>query len=123
MTKRVREMERKNVLQLETEGKRWARSWGQSWGRGQRRTATGIMLKHGLAYWLLPWNLPTYLYLRRVIAGTTALLRGIGCEWQGDTESEPPVVFRYSERHRLERPRLGFFGPGKEAEDARSKIH
>ena len=115
-------MERKDVLQLK-EGKRWARSWGQSWARGQRRTATGIMLKHGMAYWLLPWNFRTYWYLRGVIRQMTWLLRGGKCEWQGETESDPPVIFRYSERHGLERPRLGFFRPGKEAEDARSAIY
>ena len=99
----------------------WAHSWGQSFGRGQRRTATAIMLKHGMAYWLLPWNLPTYLHLRRVIAGTTALLRGIGCEWQGETESEPACVLRYGSG--LEQPRLGIFSPGKAATNARSKIY
>ena len=102
-------------------GKAWAHSWGQSFARTQRQNATSIMLKHGLAYWLLPWNLPTYLHLRRVIVETTALLRGIGYEWQGETESEAACVLRYGRG--LERPKLGMFSPGKEAMNARSQIH
>ena len=108
-------MERKAVLQLK-EGKCWARSFYESWARTQRLTATAIMLKHGMAYWLLPWNFVTYRYLRGVIRQMTWLLKGMGREWKGDTESHPPVLFCYSERRGMESPRLGFFGPGKGGE-------
>ena len=116
-------IEDRNLAEANAYDKRWARSWGESWGRTQRQTATSIMLKHGMVYWLLLWNLPTYRYVRGVIRQMTWLLKGMKCEWEGDTESHPPIVFCYSERHGLECPKLGFFSSGKEAEDARSAIY
>jgi len=79
------------------------------------------MLKHGLGYWLLLWNLPTYLHVRRVIAETTTLLRGIDCEWQDETESKPPILLRYGTG--LDWPKLGIFSSGREAKNVRSQIY
>jgi len=57
-----------------------ARNWAEASAYGNRATALDILAERPAWVWLLPWNVGTWLHLRRIVRDCSAFLRVSGRE-------------------------------------------
>ena len=57
-----------------------ARNWAEASAYGNRDTALDILAERPTWAWLLPWNVGTWLHLRRIVRDCSAFLRVSGRE-------------------------------------------
>jgi len=52
--------------------------WAIGWAHRDLQTAAKILVRRTKAHWLLPWNVPTYLYLEGVVKECYEFLERVG---------------------------------------------